>query len=372
MRRALVVVAASSGALAACRSQPPRSIDTRPTEPGLSIALYASKDASYGIVDDRRWIEVAGPRVQLANIDARADLASLVIEPASSALRIGTCVRARAGDAADAPIVTCDVDATPGRYLVRVLYTTTALGYLARHEIDARDLTRVRVASRFSVATPAWKQNAELVLYDGTAGDERAPREIARRRVALDGSVAVLTAPVREVAGRIRHVYEGAVVTSADSTDPAWAIESVHAVWVWLELAQLDLAPGAIRVHVELPDIGTRDVDVTRPTRKQDDKPSAMLGLPLWIDESLRGSRERFVEYHDGSSLTERFVFAVTNTGKTTRKVFVEEPLRRASRRKLERAWPTPPTPDGDTLRIELDVRPGRIERSGYTLTYDF
>src|SRR5690606_36549797 len=114
---------------------------------------------------------------------------------------------------------------TPGRYLVRVPYTTTALGYLARHEIDARDLTRVRVASRFSVATPAWKQNAELVLYDGTAGDERAPREIARRRVALDGSVAVLTAPVREIAGRIRHVYEGAVVTSADSTDPAWAIE---------------------------------------------------------------------------------------------------------------------------------------------------
>lgn len=420
MRLALLLAAAcaSSGALAACKSPPPRSFNTKPPEAGVAIALYASGDVSYGLVDDRRWIAIEGKRMLLANIDPGADLASLVIEPASSELRVGACVRERMPEppkrdpleayaeqqrerraaelrrridiasrpptapepapppevdaATFVPVVTCNVDAKPGRYLVRLLYVTSALGYRAQHDVDVRDVARVRVTSRFAVTTPVWKQRAELVLYDGVPGGEHAPREVARGSVELDGSTSVLAAPAREVQGRLRRVYEGAVVTSTDSTDPTWGTDSVQAVWVWLELAKLQLAPGPIRVHVELPGEGIRDLDVARQSRKQDDKPDGMLRLPLWVDESLRGSRLRVIEYNDGVTLTERFAFSVANTGETTREVFVEEPLRKASRRRLVRAWPKPPTPDGDTLRIELDVRPGRIERSGYTLTYDF
>jgi hypothetical protein len=106
--------------------------------------------------------------------------------------------------------------------------------------------------------------------------------------------------------------------------------------------------------------------------RRQDDTPDAPLRLPLWVDESLRGSRMRLLEYNDTSMITERYTFSVANTGETERSVIVEEPMRTATRRKLERSWPKKPTAEHNVLRSKLDVKPGRIERTGYTMTYDF
>ncbi len=427
MRRALAVVAwfaALAVALPACGSQPV-PFNTKPPDAGITIAIFASGSDGYAVVDDRRWIDVAGKAVLLPNIDPGAELASLVIVPASAALRVGQCARERIPDlrardpleelaeqqrerraeelrrrlegargptsgpqpleAAPAaptsgdpdpqrfvPVIRCEVTATPGRYLVRLVYVTKTLGYRANHDIDVRDPARAKVTSRFAVSTPVWRQRAELVLYDGVPGGERTPREVARGQVELDGSTSVLAVPVREVASELRRVYEGAVVTAADSTDAMWAHDSVQAVWVWLELAKLRLAPGPIRVHLELPGEGIRDLDVAPQSRKQADEPDATLRLPLWVDESLRGARQRIIEYNDGVSLTERFVFGVANTGDTAREVFVVEPLRKARRKKLEKAWPQKPTPDRDTLRTKLDVRAGRMERAGYTMTYDF
>src|SRR6185503_19371705 len=107
-------------------------------------------------------------------------------------------------------------------------------------------------------------------------------------------------------------------------------------------------------------------------SRKQDDTPDAALRLPLWVDESLRGARVRLVEYNDGSSITERYIFSIANTGEDVRDVLVEDPMRTAAKRKLDRAWPKKPTADHNVLRAKLSVKPGRIERMGYTMTYDF
>jgi hypothetical protein len=52
--------------------------------------------------------------------------------------------------------------------------------------------------------------------------------------------------------------------------------------------------------------------------------------------------------------------------------VWVEEPVRKAQRRRLERAWPKKPVIDHDRLRTKLDVKGGHAERTGYTLSYDF
>src|SRR5678815_2433070 len=107
-------------------------------------------------------------------------------------------------------------------------------------------------------------------------------------------------------------------VTSTDMTDVQWGRDSVQAIWVWLELANARLAPGPVRVHLELPVEGIRDLDVPQPSRKQDDA-DPRLRLPLWVDESLRGSRQRLLEYNDGASIAERYVFSVANLGDSER-----------------------------------------------------
>lgn len=351
-------------------------IEIETPDAGVTIALYASDDDSYAVVDDRRWIEVTGERLLVADIDPGAELASLVIEPASRSLEIGTCTRepvdVRASVEQFVPAVTCAVHAPRGRYLVRLLYVTREIGYRAQHDIDMRDPERARVTSRYAITTPVWRTRAELVVHDGLPGAARPPRVVARGLAVLDGSTAVLAVAARDVPARLRRIYEGAVVTSPDSSDPMWAHDSAQAIWVWLELAGLRLPPGPIRAHLELPGEGIRDVDVATPSRRQDGDTGAPLRLPLWVDESLRGSRGRVIEYNDGAALSERLLFGVANTGEDAREVFVTEPLRKASRRRIDRAWPVTPSSDGRTLRTRLEIRPGQIVRTGYTVTYEF
>jgi hypothetical protein len=417
VRRARTLTIASL--ITACHSHSTPS-NWKAPDAGVSIALYdAGGGEGYGVVDDRRWLDISGKSILLANIDPGAELASLVIEPASTALRVGQCVRERMPDipakdpleayaeqqrqrrAAElrrriearlhtppliepakpqrpseedrfVPVVKCDVDAEPGRYLVRILYVTKALTYRAQHDVDVTDERHARVTSRFAIITPVWQTRADLVLFDGVPGGERSPRQVARGNVTLDGSTTVLDVPAQEVATELMRVYEGAVVTSTDTTDVQWGRDSVQAVWVWLELAKLRLAPGPVRVHLDLPNEGIRDLDVPQASRKQDDTPGARLRLPLWVDESLRGSRQRLLEYNSGDSIVERYVFSVANLGETARDVVVEEPMRTATRRKLDRAWPKKPTVDHNVLRTKLEVKPGRIERTGYSMAYDF
>ena len=160
--------------------------DGRPTqaaEAGVSIAIYERDGAGYSVIDDRRWIEIAGTSMLLANIDPGADLASLVDRAVERRSQVGSCTRDRMPElmspeaaaleayarkqeeieamrrarlsrapapptaatptcgharrvAATLPVVRCEVTAAPGRYLVRILYVSTTLRYRAQHEVE--------------------------------------------------------------------------------------------------------------------------------------------------------------------------------------------------------------------------------------------
>jgi hypothetical protein len=364
---------------------------------GIAIALYARPGAErYALVDDRRWIDVAGNTLVLDRIDPAAALPSLVIEPLAGAdLSIGACARERtvppsgppttvevdprgAESEPVAPILRCAVHARPGRYLVRLLYVTTALGYRAQHDVAVTAPDRATVASRFAIVTPAWRTRAEVALFDGAPGSEPPPRELARGTIALDGGVAVLAMPPREVSARLRRIYEGAMHRDdgPDPRDPRWGRDSGPAVWVWLELgpgepgerAATRLAPGPVRVHLELAGDAIRDIDVPAAGRRD---VASQIGLPLWIDDQLRGKRDRWTEPLDDSQLSERFLVSIGNGGDAAREVWIEELLRPATRRTISHAWPRSPEVEHRRLRMKLIVAPGAVERAGFSIDYE-
>jgi hypothetical protein len=65
-------------------------------------------------------------------------------------------------------------------------------------------------------------------------------------------------------------------------------------------------------------------------------------------------------------------LLGVANTGATPREVWIEEHLRPARHRRIERAWPTKPAVVGDLVRAHVVVKPGGFERIGFTIAYDF
>ncbi len=379
---------------------------------GISIALYDRGDGtSYGVVDDRRWIEVtAGHPITLERIDPGAALPSLVIESlAGGALVLGACWRAtidRPEDAADkadelgkrrlatirarirelgeepevaaavapptgAPTVSCELaHAQPGRHLVRILYVSRTLGFRTQHALAMTTADRAVVTSHFAIATPPWHVRGEVTLYDNLPGGDKPPRELTHGPVTLDGTTSVLALPAREVAAHLRRIYDGAlIVPGMAETDQMWNHRSTGNVVVWLELADIVLAPGEVRVHVEQTGEPPRDVDLpARPRAPGTDTAR----LPLWDDPDLRGMRQPGVDHTDAASLADRLVYSVTNVGTVPHEVWIEEHLRPAKRRRVVRAWPTKPAVHDDLLRTKLTIAPGKIERLGFTVDYDF
>jgi len=389
-------------ALAGCG---PRAVDhvATPAE-GIAIALYGKGDGqAYSVIDDRRWIEIAdGKPLVLDNIEPGATLPSLMIEPlGGAAIQVGACMRERVAvprpdkpadkkprntppppkvtpklpDVDDklATTLRCDAHGRPGRYLVRVLYVSTTLGYRAEHEVSVTASDRASITSRYAIASPAWNRaHADVTLYDGIPGGERPPTLVARGAIALDGSTSVISVAPRQVPARLRRVYDGAVAPAADAsaTDPNWGTQSVASVWLWLELPGVQLASGAFRVHVELAvEGGRRDSEVPSSARQQSD---AGVRIPLWIDPDLRGYRQKTLFPGDATGLTERLVLSVANTGTVTREVWIEEHLRPARRRVIKGAFPKKPALRGDLLRNHVDIKPAKVERVGYVVEYDF
>ena len=267
------------------------------------------------------------------------------------------------------PVLRCAARGRPGRYLVRLLYVSGLLGYRAQHDIAATAPGRATVVSRFAIVTPAWRTRADVALFDGGVGS--APREIARGAIELDGSTAVLATPPREVTARLRRVYDGGVrrPEGPDPDDPRWGRESHPAVWVWLELGDLAdrLAPGPVHARVELAGEPVRDIDVPAAGRR---RRGAELRLPLWIDEALRGKRNRWTEAPDDRVRSDRFLLSIANLGDTPREVWIEEPLRPA-RPTITRAWPRAPELGPHRLRLPLTVAPGATERAGFAIEYE-
>lgn len=422
MRRAFVAAGLS---LAACG---PKAVPSNIKGPdvGISISIYRDGASGYAVVDDRRWVEIRGSSILLGNIDPGAALASLVIETGGPALAIGPCTRERLPDVRDlaqqdkldeyartqellerrrrlerervprryrrpevapprapepvkaketfAPIVQCDVAGAAGRHLVRIVYISTTMSYRVQHDIELTDPDRARIASRFAVVTPPWRERADLTLFDGVPGGVEPPRELARGPVTLDGGTSVLVLPERELPAQLRHVFAG---IAADSEND---LVDATSVWATLEVPGVKLAPGPVRVHVALADSDERWIDIQAPRldrfadddalarEKRADEP---LRLKLWVDNQLRGARQRMIVENDGTRMVEVVALSMVNNGDTPREVWIEEHARSAKRRQIERAWPKKPSARGDTLRTRMVVKPGRTERAGYTIVYD-
>ena len=391
------------------RGNPPDRIAT-PVE-GMSIMVYASTagsgvETTFGVVDDRRWIEVTGDSITLDRIDPAAPLPSLVIEPIGGGdLRIGTCVRERIDPSAEglqrlvevrghqrsrvptddedrqslfdhpaapvgvlSPLVRCSVTSRrgSGRHLVRVLHVAPAIRYRTQHDVTMIDADHATITTRFALATPAWSTRATVALFDGLPGGGEPPHEVAHGTVVLDGGTAVLTIPPRTVGAKLRRVFDGAVRDrDTPATDPAWGNESRRAVWVWLELEGTMLASGPVRVHLE--GDPPRDVVVSSIDRERLGKTTR---LPLWVDDALHGARRHWIE-RSAQRLVQRFQLSVSNASDAPREVWIEERLRPARRRDVTRAWPSKPVLTDDVARTKLVVPAGGTERINYTLTYE-
>jgi hypothetical protein len=400
VRRAVVAVAA-----VAC-AHPPRA-ETIATPPaGISIAVYQhAGEAASAVIDDRRWVTIAGPSLVLEGIDPQAALPSLVIEPlGAGALAVGACARdriateptardaleefgkkqerlvrerawaethaepfpERADPAAPRTIasstVRCAVTAAPGTYLVRVLYATASISYRAQHDVTMTSADHATIASRFAITPPIWGGRAtapaSVRLFDGRPGGAQAPRELARGTIVLDGSTSVLLSPPRELPVRLRRVYDGTFRNGRDST---------QAIWVWLEVDGLRLAPGPLHAHVEVPGEPIRDVEVPADGREQTRE---RFRAPLWIDEQLRGQRTRTTPIANAEHIVDRFQISVANAGGTPREVWIEEHLRDARQHQIVQAWPLAPAIARDRVQQKLVVPAGAIARASFTLAY--
>jgi len=369
---------AALGVLAACG--PHHTVPVVDPPDGISIAYYAAGGDGLAVIDDRREIEVTGDAILLDRIDDTTSLPSLVIEPIGTrALAIGACARERlalpaaatkpadpdapAPEGVLSPLVRCTVRGAPGRYRVRVLYTTKAT-YTVRHDVSVSG-ERATVSTRFALGTPAWRARAVATLYEGLPGSEVPPRELARGSLTLDGGTSVLSEPAREVAARVRHVFDGGVRNDVESSDITWRRDSRSTVWVTLELEAIKLPAGSVHVHLELGGGEARDIDVPEGASEQ---LGGALRVPLWVDEQLRGTRQHWVERADGVNLTDRFTLAVSNLGDQAREVWVEEHLRTAKRQTVLPASRNKPQLAGPVARNRVVIAPRSTERVSYAI----
>ncbi len=416
--------------------------------PGVAITLYADHAGqTLAVIDDRRWIDLTDDRIVLSDVEPGVALPSLVIEGLAGPahLTLGACARDRvepdagsgagSGSAGDMPsglganavppppppprvfggarsrrpavvsteiqlapgnappalelvlgaTIHCAVSAPAGRYLVRLLYSSSTLGYHAEHELTLARADRAHVVSHLAITTPAWRPRdgaplaAMVTAFDGLPGGASAPVELAHGRVVLDGSTGTLALPARDVPARIRRVLIASEdLTAPDDPTATWmdarrnsnGDEADALVWVWLELPGTQLAPGLVQVRVNYPGEAEHDVVVTADSRAPVEETAAALRLPLWADDDLRASLSRAFGGAGEAELLERFGATVMNVGQTTREVFVEEKLRAGGRRTVSHASPSTPGLAGNILRMRVVVAPMGQEKVGYVVSY--
>ena len=338
--------------------------------PGVTIAVYDGH-SPYTIVDERRPLELDGDELLLDHVLPGAELATLWISVLDDhRISIDACARPTFEVDAQhhqltSPMVHCRVRGGRGQHLVRVVYIAPGLDATTEHAIAMTDPDHAAIASRFAVAMPRWNEHAEVVMY--TTGDDTGePRELARADVALDGGSAVIAIPVRQVAAHLRRIYTGALPSpDVDATADSWHADSTHDVWVWLELALAELAPGKLSVHVELPGEPVRDVVVEQAVAAG----SEGLRIPLWTDPALSGVRQRVTSGSDERA--DQLSLSVANLGATPREVWIEEQARPGTHRRLFGATPAPPTIHGDVLRSIVTVASRAIAHVRYVVMYE-
>jgi hypothetical protein len=381
----IAVALAASLLGAGCHPRPPR-VPFVPAAAGLAVAIYNSGNgASYAIVDDRRALAIVpGRPILLDGIDPETPLSSLLIESATTAggLVIGACTRDAVATPPGMPkvagVIRCDVRGASGTQLVRIAYVSPSLSYTASHELTVEDPAHAQLATVYAVTTPSWHRRADVTLYDGVPGGDRVPRALIHGAVELDGSIGELAEPARTIPARLRYVYEDTAAPDELSLDEG-KLGAPASVWATLELRGIQLAPGRLHLHVALAG-NSRDLvlppsAISEAAAQDLDGP---LRLPLWIDDTLHGTRTRTTQHRNANDgrvlLVERLELAVSNDGNAPREVDIVEPLRTAQERRVVASSPGKPhhrrTADADALVSRVRVPPGQTQRVSFTIAY--
>ncbi|MDQ3298721.1 MAG: hypothetical protein M3619_19210, partial [Myxococcota bacterium] len=190
--------------------------------------------------------------------------------------------------------------------------------------------------------------------------------------LTLDGGTTVLALAPRELAARLRRIYDGAILDSGvPAANLMWRAESRRAVWMWLELtetAATQLPAGTLHAHIAIAGEPVREARVPARGRERSGELSRW---PLWIDESLRGARTQIVDHADGVRMTVRLQLAVGNLGEAPRELWVEERLSPARRAEITHAWPSAPELTRRVVWYKLVLAPGATRRLGFTVNYE-
>jgi hypothetical protein len=413
-----------------------------PVDPGMPPPQPADEVVDkVVVVEQRRWVEVGADRaLEIDRIDDGADLESLVIESLQGGdLALGTCGRDSVLDALHSSqstwlgrkaeitlakgrtatgtitaivdnrvilvgddgettevtttnwrsfrvlggdsLVRCKVTAGEGKHLVRVVYTTGALGFHADHtmrvSLDETDRGKVEITPRFTVDTPPWQVVADVSLYDGMPGGTRAPREVFRGPITLTGDAVVVAGPTQTAVARIEAVYRGAIVSPGESSREAyWRTSSNVDVWDWLdlELGDATLPPGRLDLEIARATQPVPEPAVVEQTAIElpDPDDPGHVRIRLWPVNELRGQRLKMQLSTLQSEITESILFSLSNAGERTREVVVEEELRPAKKRSVLRSFPRKPTVRDNILRVRLKAIPGNAARAGVVMHYEW
>jgi hypothetical protein len=346
-------------ALVACT--PPRRVSepSAPPREGLSIAMYSDGMRTLSLVDDRRTIEVRSSALVIDPIEEGAELASLVVEPASAAgqgLVVEACRRATPRS------VHCTVRGASGPVFVRILYVSSSMSFKANHYVVVAG-PRASITTHFVLELPAWGRRAAITLHDGIPGRAQSAAQIGAVERDLDGTTAVIETPERDVQARRLLVFDPMRTVDDELRDEEVSAAMRSHAWEWIELVDTSLSTGFVRAIVDVESENPADTEASTGQLVRVD---GNLRIPVRPDEHVRGHRERF-----GSPGRDQFQFVLTSSDVKPRHVLVEESLRSASTRTIEDGAPHPPTIVDDVARLELDVPASGSVRARFVVRYE-
>lgn len=279
--------------------------------------------------------------------------------------------------------VRCQVESGAGKQLVRVVYTTPGLTFASEQQmvvkVDAKGKGTAAITPRFTVYTPPWQIVADVSLYDGVPGGAHPPHEVFHGPVTLTGDAVIVAGTTKTVPAEVLSIFRGAISYPGEPPhDTNWHYNSTVDVWDYLELDLGDdtMPPGRVMLEVSqgddpVPQPAILEADAIEMVDPASDQ-TGRIRIKLWQASDLRGQRQKWTMSTLDTGMVESVLCSVANGGSRPREVVVEEEMRPARRREVDKPFPRKPTVRNGILRTRLTVPPGGLGRVGYVLNYEW
>lgn len=279
--------------------------------------------------------------------------------------------------------VRCQVESGTGKQLVRVVYTTEGLTFSSEQQmvvkVDARGKGTASITPRFTVYTPPWQIVADVALYDGVPGGAHPPHEVFRGPVTLTGDAVIVAGTTESIPAEVVSIFRGAIAYPGEPPhDTSWHYNSTTDVWDYLELDLGDdtMPPGRVMLEVSQgadpvpqPAIIEADaIEMVDPAAEQ----TGRIRIKLWPAMDLRGQRSKWVMSTLDTGMAESVLMSVANAGTESHDVLIEEEMRPAKKREIDKPFPKKPTVRNGVLRTRITVPAGGLGRVGYVLNYEW